>query len=438
MVKILLVGYGVREHVIAETLEKSRHRPKIYAYMKITNSGILTYAEGVELGSYTSTQQIADFAKKASVEFAIIGPEEPLKHGVVDALAKEGIPSIGPKKALAQLETSKSFTRQLLAKHHIDGNPQFKSFSNETIGTLPDFLKNIGQFVVKPDGLTGGKGVWVQGDHFKTKEEGMAYARECLADHPGVVIEEKLEGEEFSLQCLTDGKTVVATPAAQDHKRAFEGDKGPNTGGMGSYSCENHLLPFLANKDIQDATEITNQVCRALHKETGEYYVGVMYGGFMKTKKGVRLIEYNARFGDPEAMNVLPILKSDFVDVCRATVDQKLHSIDLDFARKATVCKYIVPEGYPHHPVKNEKIKVDERADAYFYYAAVEGKEDGIYMSSSRAVGVVGIADSIDEAERIAEEGCSSVKGRVYHRRDIGTRQLIQKRIEHMNSIMNS
>ncbi|HIH05331.1 TPA: phosphoribosylamine--glycine ligase [Candidatus Woesearchaeota archaeon] len=436
MTKILLVGNGAREHAIAETLEKSRHRPRIYAYMKANNPGILTYAEGVELGSYSATHQIAAFAKKVGVEFAIIGPEEPLKHGVADALAKEGIPCIGPKRILAQLETSKSFTRSLLDTYKIPGNPLFASFTRESIANADAFVRDIRQFVVKPDGLTGGKGVWVQGDHFRTKEEGIAYARECLQDHPRVIIEEKLEGEEFSLQCLTDGETVVAMPAVQDHKRAFEDDKGPNTGGMGSYSCPDHLLPFLTRKDVEEGLEITKKVCRALYEEAGDPYIGVMYGGFMKTKKGVRLIEYNARFGDPETMNVLPILKTDFVDICRAMIDSKLETVGIEFAKKATVCKYIVPEGYPSNPAKGGKIEVDESADAYFYYAAVEGKEDGIHMSPSRAVGVVGIADTLEEAERIAEDGCSRVKGKVYHRRDIGTRQLIQKRIDHMDSIM--
>ena len=436
MTKILLVGNGAREHAIAETLEKSRHRPRIYAYMKANNPGILTYAEGVELGSYWATHQIAAFAKKVGVEFAIIGPEEPLKHGVADALAKEGIPCIGPKRILAQLETSKSFTRSLLDTYKIPGNPLFASFTRESIANADAFVRDIRQFVVKPDGLTGGKGVWVQGDHFRTKEEGIAYARECLQDHPRVIIEEKLEGEEFSLQCLTDGETVVAMPAVQDHKRAFEDDKGPNTGGMGSYSCPDHLLPFLTRKDVEEGLEITKKVCRALYEEAGDPYIGVMYGGFMKTKKGVRLIEYNARFGDPETMNILPILKTDFVDICRAMIDSKLETVGIEFAKKATVCKYIVPEGYPSNPAKGGKIEVDESADAYFYYAAVEGKEDGIHMSPSRAVGVVGIADTLEEAERIAEDGCSRVKGKVYHRRDIGTRQLIQKRIDHMDSIM--
>ena len=435
---ILLVGNGAREHAIAEVFLKSRHRPKIYAYMQANNPGILMYCEGIEIGSYSSVSKIAEFAQFIRAEFAFIGMDEPLSHGVVDALERAGVPCVGPKKSLAKLETSKSFTRAIMKKYGIEGNPLFGSFTKETFSRAKGFIEEMDAFVVKPDGLTGGKGVWVQGDQFKTKEEGLRYAEQILGSHPAVVIEEKLEGEEFSLQCLTDGKTVLATPPVQDHKRAFDGDLGPNTGGMGSYSDANHLLPFLTKEDVEAGLAITQKMCEALQKETGEYYRGVMYAGLIKTKHGVKLIEYNARFGDPEAMNIMAIFKSDLVDVCRAIVDQKLHTMDLVFEDKATVCKYLVPEGYPTHPVKNERIEVDEDAAAFFYYASVDKKEDGLYMTSSRAVGVVGVASTLEEAEEIAEEGCSHVKGKVFHRKDVGTRMLIQRRIDHMNGILNS
>ncbi len=433
---ILVIGNGAREQCIAEAFLKSKHTPKLYAYMKANNPGIFALAEGIEFGSYSASRQIADFAKKIKADLVFVGMEEPLMYGISDMLSQEGIPCIGPKKVLAQLETSKSFTRGILEKYHIEGNPLFRSFTKETFKDAKSWIGKVGKFVVKADGLAGGKGVLVQDDHFITAEEGLKKAEEMLHHHAAVVLEEKLEGEEFSLQCLTDGKTVVPTPAVQDHKRAYEGDKGPNTGGMGSYSCENHLLPFLTQKDVDDAVAITKKVADALHKETGEYYIGVMYGGFMKTAKGVRLIEYNARFGDPETMNVLPILLSDFVDVCLAMAAQKLHTIRVEFEHKATVCKYLCPEGYPHDPLKGEKISVDENADARFYYASVDKKDDGIYMTSSRAVAVVGIAEVLHEAERIAEEGCSHVKGRVFHRRDVGTQALIQKRVVHMNALL--
>jgi len=175
----------------------------------------------------------------------------------------------------------------------------------------------------------------VQGDHFQTKDEAIERCREILEKHPSLIIEEKFEGEEFSLQCLCDGMTVVATPPVQDHKRRFVGDRGPNTGGMGSYSLEDHSLPFLKDKDVAEGLAITQKVAEAIHQETGEYYKGVMYGGFIVTRDGVRLLEYNARFGDPEAMNILPLLKTDFVDICKAIINGTLKDLDVEFEKKS-------------------------------------------------------------------------------------------------------
>lgn len=307
---------------------------------------------------------------------------------------------------------------------------------------IKEFLDELDGIVVKPDGLTGGKGVMVQGDHFQTKEEALAYCKQVLTEHPSVIVDERLEGEEFSLQCLCDGKTVVATPPVQDHKRRFVEDKGPNTGGMGSYSCEDHALPFMTQREVTEGLAITQKVAEAIYKETGEYYKGVMYGGFIITKSGVKLLEYNARFGDPEAMNILPLLKTDFVDVCKAIIDGTLDTLNMEFEKKATVCKYAVPKGYglpkdhPDAQSTSAKIEVGNVGAARLYYASVDKREDGLYMSTSRAIGVVGIADTLRDAEQIAEKAISAIKGPVDHRPDIGTEPLIKKRIHHMQQIM--
>jgi phosphoribosylamine--glycine ligase len=286
--------------------------------------------------------------------------------------------------------------------------------------------------------LTGGKGVKVQGDHFNTKREALEYCNEVLQTHPKVIAEEKLEGEEFSLQCLTDGKTVIAMPPVQDHKRAFVNDFGPNTGGMGSYSCEDHLLPFLSKDDVDGGLEITKKVVDVLYKETGEYYKGIMYAGLIKTKYGIKLLEYNARFGDPEAMNVLSLLESDFVEICSAMINQQLNKIKIKFYNKATVCKYIVPKGYPDNPVKDGKISIGKMPkDAKIYYASVDQKEDGLYLTSSRAIACLGISGNLEKAEKIAEKATKAVKGSVFHREDIGTRKLVEKRIRHMKEILS-
>jgi phosphoribosylamine--glycine ligase len=439
MPNILLVGNGAREHALAEAILRSPQKPRLFSFMKANNPGIASLSEQIKLGSYSDLSAITDFAIENKVEFAVIGPEDPLNNGVVDALAQSGVPAVGPTKSLARLETSKSFTRNLVNKYNISGNPRFRVFT--ALDGVEAFLNELEGIVLKPDGLTGGKGVLVQGDHFASRSEALILCRQILAQSSSLIVEEKFDGEEFSLQCICDGTTVAATPLVQDHKRRFAGDRGPNTGGMGSYSMPDHLLPFLKPQDLQDGLNITRQVAAALLQETGSPYRGVMYGGFIATKNGVQLLEYNARFGDPEAMNVLPLLKTDFVEICRHVIAGTLDKLKIEFEHKATVCKYVVPKGYglpadhPDAASSRAKINVGDVGGARLYYSSVDKKEDGLYLSSSRAIGIVGIAQNLDDARKIAEEGVKAVQGPVAFRDDIGTRQLIQKRIDHMKEI---
>jgi phosphoribosylamine--glycine ligase len=442
MPNILLVGNGAREHALAEAIMRSAEKPLLFSYMKANNPGIASLSEKTKIGGYADLAAITSFARENKIELAVIGPEDPLNNGVVDTLAQIGVPAVGPNKSLARLETSKSFTRNLVNKYNIPGNPQYQVFTS--MDGVEAFLNLLDGIVLKPDGLTGGKGVLVQDDHFATKEEAMKLCAQILQESSSVIVEEKFDGEEFSLQCLCDGKTVVGTPLVQDHKRRFDGDKGPNTGGMGSYSLPDHSMPFLKPSDIEEGLEITRQVAAALLKETGSPYKGVMYGGFIATKNGAKLLEYNARFGDPEAMNILPLLKTDFVSICRHIIDGTLDKLKIEFESKATVCKYVVPKGYglpANHPdaaSSKAKIEVGDVGKARLYYSSVDKKEDGLYLSSSRAIGIVGIADTLDAARQIAEEGVQAVKGPVAYREDIGTDALIQKRIEHMKAIRES
>lgn len=437
MGKILLFGSGAREHCIAETMKRNKET-ELYSYIKSKNPGIICLSKSFELGNYNDLEKIKGYAKKIKPDFAFIGNEEPLNNGVVDLLKGLEISAVGPTKALARLETSKSFTRNLLRKYKIEGNPKFGIFNKNNVNDAKKFLDGLGQCVIKPDGLTRGKGVKVQGDHFLTKKEALDYCNEVLQTHPFVIVEEKLDGEEFSLQCLTDGKTVVAMPPVQDHKRAFVDDKGSNTGGMGSYSCENHLLPFLTKKDVEEGVKITQDVAKAIRKETGEFYKGVMYAGLIITKNSIKLLEYNARFGDPEAMNVLPLMETDFVEVCNAIINQNLNKIKMKFQNKATVCKYLVPKGYPDNPAKDEKIEIGKiPQNSRVYYASVEQRESELYTTNSRAIACLGIADNLERAESIAEKATKSVKGKLFHREDIGTKTLVEKRIRHMKEVLS-
>ena len=305
--------------MIAETFKRSRYEVQLFAVGKSKNPGLFGLCEDYLITEVTDKDAIRDFALKIRPDFAVVGPETPIASGIVDMLLEFEIHSASPLQTVGRLESSKSFARDLLEKYGIVGNPKFKVFYDEN--GLEDFFGVLGDnFVVKADGLKGGKGVKVSGDHLNGMDEGLAYAKECLVDAGRVVVEEKLIGQEFSLMSFCDGRATVEMPCVQDHKRAYEGDTGPNTGGMGTYSDANHLLPFLRENDVMEAADITRKVARALFEETGCEFKGVMYGGFIVTGSGVRLIEYNARFGDPEAMNVLPLLKTDFVDLCEAII----------------------------------------------------------------------------------------------------------------------
>lgn len=370
------------------------------------------------------------------MDFAVIGPDEPLGNGVVDALAEVGILSFGPTKRLAQIESSKSFARGLLVKYDIEAYPQHQLV--KSLEEAEAWVKDLNsEFVIKPDGYTRGKGVLVQGDHFQTQQEGLEKISEILKQDGKVLLEEKLVGEEFSYMTISDGKDFLHLPASQDHKRAFENDAGPNTGGMGAYSDANFSLPFLSRADVAQAASINEKVIKALYEETGLRYKGVLYGGFIAVKQGVKLIEYNARFGDPEAMNALAVLSLDFAEICRHVIAEDLEKLKVSFQPLATVCKYIVPEGYPDNPLKNEKIDISEvdQGKVELYFAAVNQKQDGIYMSSSRAVAVLAKAPTIEEAEGMAEQEIKKIRGKVAHRADIGTEALIQKRIAHMKEV---
>ncbi len=431
--KILLVGNGAREHIIGEKLKASSKCDELIVFANKVNPGLAALASVYHVGDLTDMDAISAFAKENQPDFAVIGPDNVIADGAVDALEQVGVKSASPSQECAQLESSKAFTRDLLNKYDIPGNPLFKVFTDEE--GLMDYAEELGTIVVKADGLHGGKGVQVQGDHFDTLEAGIEFAKEAIKTDGRVVIEEKLIGQEFSLMSFVDGENVVDMPAIQDHKRAYEGDKGPNTGGMGTYSYAENL-PFLKESDLSAAHEMTVRVAAAIKEELGEPFVGIMYGGFIAVKNGVRLIEYNARFGDPEAMNALTLLKSDLVDICMAQIEGALDQLTIEFEKKATVCKYVVPEGYPASPVKGEHVELGELPEGVdMYYASVSEEDGKLLMSTSRALAFVAKADTIEEAEKLAQTAVENVKGPVFFRKDIGTQELIQKRIDMMQEL---
>jgi phosphoribosylamine--glycine ligase len=424
---VLLVGGGGREHAIARAVADS-DRGELYACSSNRNPGIASLATEYESIDETDRESIVEYAESVGATLAAIGPESALNAGVADALDEAGIYAFGPQEAEARIETDKAFQREFMTREGIPGCPDFETFEDSEAAA--EYIENYdGDLAIKPRGLTGGKGVRVIGDQI-TAAEGVEYVLE--SDYESFVLEERLVGEEFTIQAFVAGGDYRVSPAVQDHKRAYEGDKGPNTGGMGSYSDASFALPFMSESEYDAAVDIIDAVVEAMPD-----YKGILYGQFMLTDEGPRVVEFNARFGDPEAMNTLPILETDFVEYLTAARDDEPLP-ELSFADQATVCKYAVPDGYPSDPVAGAEVAIDAESagEADLFYASVDAREDGIYTTTSRSFAVVGLADSITEAEAIVEaafERTGTDGLRVRH--DIGTAALIEKRIEHMNEL---
>ncbi len=426
--KYLVVGGGGREHAITAALARERET-HLAAVMATKNPGIASIADVLLLARETAVERVVGFAVDQKVDLVLIGPEAPLEAGLVDALAGAGIPAFGPTRGAARIETDKAYARGLMARHGIAGCPDYQGFSDaeEAVRYIRD---HPGDLAVKPVGLTGGKGVRVMGEQVD-REGACAYARELGGP---IVVEERLVGEEFTLQAFVDGTHLVPMPLVQDHKRAFEGDRGPNTGGMGSYSMADHGLPFVERADYDAALAIMDAVVQAMAAE-GTPFIGVLYGQFMNTAAGPMVIEFNARFGDPEAMNVLTLLSSDLGAIAWRCVDGTLGASAVSFRPEATVCKYLVPEGYPDAPGPSAPIDPGAPRAARLYYANVEECDGRLWTQRSRTLAFVGTGPTLEEAEAVAEAAAAGVTGPVRYRRDIGTRSLLEQRCAHMRSI---
>ena len=431
----LVVGSGAREHAILVALSRAASKPKLLCFGSANNPGVNAVCAATTVGKLTDSAAIVAFAKQHGATVAVIGPEAPLAAGVADALRAAGVPTVGPSQALAQIESSKGFALELLERHGVAGVPKFREF--KSLDGAREYLEMLGEgnYVVKADGLCGGKGVKVAGDHLASIDEAVAYCEECL---PHFVLCEKLRGEEFSVLSFCDGTHLAHMPAVQDHKRAYEGDQGPNTGGMGAYTCADGLLPFISQANMKAAEAINGACVRALKTELGELYRGVLYGGYMLTAdKGVMLIEFNARLGDPECLNLLTLLdnsKTDFHHVCQAMASGGLDKIPVHFLPKASCCKYAVPEGYPEKPLKGGAIDLSGlKNPSMCYLGSVDKDKEGVLRGQgSRAAGVVALADDLNAAEAMAESEVSAIKGQLFHRTDVGTEALVSSRLKRM------
>lgn len=431
--KVLVIGNGAREHVIVEKLAENA---EVYAVMSKKNPAIAQLSKKHYICDIEDPDAVRNAIKDDEFDIGFSSPDGTLAAGITDVLQDQGMLIASPLKSAARIEWDKGFMRNLMNDHKIDGRPKYKIL--KTLEEVETTIKEYGQVAIKPLGLTGGKGVKVSGDHFQDLEGALAYADSLIKKDGQVLIEEKLIGEEFTLQAFCDGTRLAAMPPVQDHKRAFVQDKGPNTGGMGSYS-NGPNLPFLADSDLEQAKKIMQDVIHAMKKENSPF-TGILYGQFMAGSDGVKVVEFNSRFGDPEAMNVLPLLESSLLDVFLSMADGNLETPK--FSNDCTVVKYLVPEGYPDNPKRNIAVSVDdaaiEKLGAKVYYASVYEDSGKIYTTGSRSFGILGRGDSLEQSEKMAEAGCNSVSGDVWHREDIGTQALVQKRIKHMQELRKS
>lgn len=420
-VSILLLGAGGREHALLVKLAQSPRAGKIY--VAPGNGGMYDLAEKAELDP-ESPEAVAAFAKEHGVGLVVIGPEAPLVKGVGDAVRAAGIPVFGPNAEAAQMEGSKEFAKHVMEKAGVP-TAAWKSFTDED--ACAAYVKELaGPCVVKADGLAAGKGVIVA----NTTGEALEGVHECFSGHFGdagktVVVEEMLKGPECSLLALTDGTTLVPLATSQDHKRALDGDRGLNTGGMGVYSP----VPILLPGELDRMVEIEQKVVDELRRE-GITYSGCLYGGFMLTKDGPKVLEFNARFGDPETQVVLPRMKGDLVEAflaCDAgTLSPDMVSWDDDWA----VSVVLTSAGYPGSYEKGKKIVGVEDANAMpgvtVYHAGTALDADGnLVTAGGRVLDVTAVADAFEDARNLAYEACDKIwfEGKTY-RHDIGIKAI--------------
>ena len=410
--KVLVIGSGGREHAIVEALSRSPRQPKIYAAPG--NAGIASLAECVAIKD-TEADKLLAFATEQGIDLTVVGPEAALAVGVVDKFRAAGLKIFGPTKAAAEIESSKDFAKRLMKKYDVP-TADYATFSDfeEALayvrkGTLPTVLKY--------DGLAAGKGVVIA----TTMEEAEATLRDMLLDtkfgEGRVVIEEFLTGEEFSLMCFVAGNMICPMPVAQDHKRAYDNDEGPNTGGMGAYT----ELPFVSAEDHEYAmTNIMQRVADAMVAE-GTPFTGVLYGGLMKTPQGIKVIEFNARFGDPETEVVLPRLKSDAIDVFMAVANNE--QPEAEWSNEATLGIVLASKGYPGNYDKGFVIDGMERVESKVYHMGTALKDGKIVTAGGRVMFVVASAPTLKEAQMKAREDIAKIEcENLFHRTDIGNK----------------
>lgn len=416
--KVFVVGGGGREHAIIWKIAQSHLVDKIYCAPG--NGGIAALAECVPIGAM-DIEGVVKFSKEKGIDMVVVAPDDPLAAGMVNALEDAGIRAFGPTKEAAIIESSKSFSKNLMKKYGIP-TAKYEVFENSE-NAIEYLKKQNYPIVVKADGLALGKGVIIA-ENFDQAQEAVnrIMCNKVFGDAGNkVVIEEFLEGQEVSILAFTDGKSVVPMVSSQDHKRAYDNDEGPNTGGMGTFSPSRIYTSELADYCMDKIFKPTVEAMNAENRK----FKGVLYFGLIITEDGPKVLEYNARFGDPETQVVLPRLQSDLVEIFNAVIDEKLDSIDIKWSKSASVCVILASGGYPVKYQKGYEIKGIEDAekdDSIIVFHAGTKYEDGkYYTAGGRVLGVTAVQSTLDDAIKKAYEGVGRISFKdMHYRKDIG------------------
>ena len=417
--KVLVIGSGGREHTIVWKIAQSKKVDKIYCAPG--NGGIKELAELVNIKA-DDVDGLLNFAKENKIDLTVVGPEVSLVKGIVDIFQQKGLKIFGPTKELSMLEGSKVFAKEAMTKFGLP-TADFKVFDDPK--DAKKYLNEKGApIVIKADGLAAGKGVIVA----KTVEEAETAIEDIMVKKifgsagDRLILEDCLEGEEASILVFSDGKNIAPLVSAQDHKRIFDNDEGPNTGGMGAYSP----APVVSGEIFNDIIDkVFRPMITGLAKQ-GKYYKGVLYGGLMMTKHGPMVLEFNVRFGDPETQAILPRLKSDLVDVAIACTEGSLDKINLEWDERSCLCIVAASKGYPGSYEKHKKISgLEDVKDGMVFHAGTVSENGNIFTNGGRVLGVAGLGSDIKSAKLKAYEAAGKIKfDGIYYRKDIGNKAI--------------
>ncbi len=410
--KVLIVGSGGREHALTWKISQSDKVSKIF--VAPGNAGTAEIAENVQIED-NANLDLMRFAKDNDIDLTVVGPEVPLANGIVDLFLDNDLRIFGPKKSGAKIEASKKYSKDIMRKYDIP-TATYRTFTE--IEAAKEFVAQLEYpQVIKADGLAAGKGVLI----VKSKEEALS-AIDCIMKEnifgkagAEIVIEEFLEGQEISLLAFADGNTIVPMTTSQDHKKVFDGEKGPNTGGMGAYSPAN----IMSDEELENAVETVLKRMLEAFKSEGIDYKGVLYAGLMLTEKGLRVLEFNCRFGDPETQVLLPRLDTDLIDIMNACIDGKLNDIEINWSNNHAVCVVLASDGYPGTYEKGFDITGINNCELVFH-AGTKREGEKVISNGGRVLGVMAVKDTLEEAIKSVYKDVDKInyKGK-YYRKDI-------------------